>query len=93
MIGRKPMPMARTKGHPRPSRSRTVFICCRISAEALDQVFTTHGKALDAVNDLVRQQPMALPDGTVAVPVPPPDPPRPAQQRAAQRQARRQAHL
>jgi transposase len=58
--------------------------------EALDQVFTTHGKALDAVNDLVRQQPMALPDGTVAVPVPPPDPPRPAQQRAAQRQARRQ---
>ena len=39
--------------------------------EALDQVFTTHGKALDAVNDLVRQQPMALPDGTVAVPVPP----------------------
>jgi transposase len=58
--------------------------------EALDQVFTTHGKALDAVNDLVRQQPMALPDGTVAVPVPPPDTPRPVQQRAAQRQARRQ---
>jgi transposase len=58
--------------------------------EALDQVFTTHGKALDAVNDLVRQQPMALPDGTVAVPVPPPNTPRPAQQRAAQRQARRQ---
>jgi transposase len=58
--------------------------------EALDQVFTTHGKALDAVNDLGRQQPMALPDGTVAVPVPPPDTPRPAQQRAAQRQARRQ---
>jgi transposase len=58
--------------------------------EALDQVFTTHGKALDAVNDLGRQQPLALPDGTVAVPVPPPDPPRPAQQRAAQRQARRQ---
>ena len=58
--------------------------------EALDQGFTTHGRALDAVNDLVRQQPMALPDGTVAVPVPPPDTPRPAQQRAAQRQARRQ---
>jgi transposase len=58
--------------------------------EALDQVFTMHGKALDAVNDLVRQQPMVLLDGTVAVPVPPPDTPRPAQQRAAQRQARRQ---
>src|SRR5262245_21073347 len=58
--------------------------------EALDQVFTTHGRALDAVNDLVRQQPMALPDGTGAVPVPPPNTPRLAQQRAAQRQARRQ---
>jgi transposase len=52
--------------------------------EALDQVFTTHGKTLDAVNDLVRQQPMALPDGTVAVPVPHPDTPRPAQRKAAQ---------
>src|SRR5882672_8308330 len=40
--------------------------------EALDQVFTTHHHALDAVNEAVCQQPIPLPDGTVAVPVPPP---------------------
>ncbi len=57
--------------------------------EALDQVFLTHAKTLDAVNDLVHQQPVVLSDGVVAVPVPPHDIPLPAQQRAAQRQARR----
>jgi hypothetical protein len=40
-------------------------------AEALPQVFTTQSQALDAANDAVRQQPVALPDGAVAVPVPP----------------------
>ncbi len=59
--------------------------------EALDQVFLTHSQALDAVNALVHQQPVPLPDGALAVPVPPHDIPLPAQQRAAQRQARRQA--
>jgi transposase len=59
-------------------------------AEAMNQVFTTHGQALDAVNDALRCQPVAQMDGTVAVPVPPSDAPTPAQQRAAQRQARRQ---
>jgi len=59
--------------------------------EALDQVFATHEKVLEAVNDLGRQQPVFLPDGTGAVPVPPPDTPAPAQQRATQRQARRQS--
>jgi transposase len=59
--------------------------------EALDQVFLTHSQALDAVNDLVHQQPVPLPDGALAIPVPPHDSPLPAQQRAAQRQARRQA--
>jgi transposase len=44
--------------------------------EALNQVFTTHAKALDAVNTLWRQQPILLPDGVLAVPVPPlPSPP------------------
>src|SRR4030095_9468765 len=38
-----------------------------------------------------RQQPVPLPDGAMAVPVPPHDLPLPAQQRAAHRQARRQA--
>jgi transposase len=59
--------------------------------EALDQVFLTHEQTLDAVNALMHQQPVALSDGAVAVPVPPHDMPLPAQQRAAQRQARRQA--
>ena len=59
--------------------------------EALDQVFLTHGQALDAVNTLRCQQPIPLSDGALAVPVPPHDIPLPAQQRAVQRQARRQA--
>jgi transposase len=58
--------------------------------EALDQVFSTHSQTLDAVNALVHQQPVPLPDGAMAVPVPPHDISLPAQQRAAQRQARRQ---
>jgi transposase len=60
-------------------------------AEALTQVFTTHGRALDAVNAAGRQQPVPLPDGTHAVPVPPPPTPPAEQARAAQRAARRQA--
>jgi transposase len=59
--------------------------------EALDQVFITHSPILDAINETMRQQPVPLPDGAMAVPVPPHDIPLPAQQRAAQRQARRQA--
>jgi transposase len=60
--------------------------------ETLDQVFLTHAQALEAVNTLMRQQPVLLPDGAVAVPVPPPvETPTPTQQRAGHRQARRQA--
>jgi transposase len=60
--------------------------------EALEHVFTTYPQAFDAVNALERQQPVVLPDGVVAVPVPPPaEPPTPAPQRAVQRQTRRQA--
>jgi transposase len=60
--------------------------------EALDQVFLTQGNALEAVNTLMRQQPVLLPEGVVAVPVPPPvETSTPAQQRAEQRQAHRQA--
>ena len=59
--------------------------------EALDQVFLTQSQALDAVNALVHQQSVPLPDGALAVPVPPHDIPLPAQQRAAQRRAHRQA--
>ena len=60
-------------------------------AEALDQVFHAHSHALEAVNEALRQAPVTPPDGTVAVPVPPPSPPRTAQELAHQRQARRLA--
>ncbi len=60
-------------------------------AEILTQVFTTHGRALDAVNAMGRQQPVPLPDGTRAVLVPPPPTPPAEAARAAQRAARRQA--
>ena len=60
-------------------------------AEALDQVFNAHSHALEAVNEALCQTPMMPPDGTVAVPVPPPSSPRPAQELAHQRQARRLA--
>ena len=59
--------------------------------ETLDQVFTTQSPALDAVNAAMRQQPVPLPDGTLAVPVPPPPIPARAEQQAAQRAAQRQA--
>jgi transposase len=60
-------------------------------AEALEPVFTTHDRALQAVNAAMRQQPVPLPDGTVAVAVPPPPTPPAEEARAAQRAARRQA--
>jgi transposase len=59
--------------------------------EVLDEVFTTHHQTLDAVNAAIRQQPVPLPDGTSAVPVPPPPTPPAEQARAAQRAAHRQA--
>jgi transposase len=57
--------------------------------EALEQVFTTQGQALAAVNAMGHQRPLPLPEGAVILP--PPEPPIPVQQRMAQRQARRQA--
>src|SRR4030095_6675741 len=54
--------------------------------ETLDQVFLTHEQALEAVNTLMRQQPVLLPNAAGAVPVPPP-----ARPRASQARPRRQA--
>ena len=59
--------------------------------EALDQVFSTYNHVLDAVNETMWRLPVPLPNGALAVPVPPHAIPLPAQQRAAERQARRQA--
>jgi hypothetical protein len=57
----------------------------------LEQVFVTPRHLLAAVNATPRQQPVSLPDGALAVPVPPHDMPLPEPQRAAPHQARRQA--
>jgi transposase len=58
-------------------------------AEALDQVLNAHGNTLESVHEALRQAPVARPDGTVAVPVPPLPLPRTARELAHQRQARR----
>ena len=79
------------QGAPEATQVADRFHVLQNLAEALTQVFTTQSKAIDAVNDAVHQQLVALPDGAIAVPVPPPEVALPAQQRAAQRQAHRQA--
>lgn len=58
-------------------------------AEALDQVFSTYGKALQAVSEGLSHTPVVQPDGQTVVPVPPSTPPPQAQTQAAQRRARR----
>src|SRR5712691_13489486 len=78
------------QGAPRATQVADRFHLLQNLREALAQVFLTHSHALDAVNETMRQQPVPLPEGAMAVPVPPHDIPLPAQQRAAQRQARRQ---
>ena len=60
-------------------------------AEALDQVFNAHRNTLAAVNAALQRAPVAQPDGTVAVLVPPPSPPTIVQELAHQRQMRRLA--
>src|SRR5438552_4386267 len=79
------------QGAPAATQVADRFHLLQNLAEALTQVFTTYGTALDAVNATEYQQPVSLPDGTSAVPVPPPPTPPPEQARAAQRAARRQA--
>lgn len=59
--------------------------------DALDQVFHTHRPALEAVNDMLRRQGVPLPDGTVAVAVPPLRTPTTTPQQVAQRRAQRVA--
>jgi transposase len=57
-------------------------------ADALDQVFSAHGKALKAMSDALDSAPVVLPDGRIAMPVPSPQ----AQTQAAPRRARRLAN-
>ena len=67
------------QGAPAATQVADRFHVLQNLAEALTQVFTTHGTALDAVNATAHQRPVPLPDGTSAVPVPPPPTP-PAEQ-------------
>jgi transposase len=79
------------QGAPAATQVADRFHVLQNLAEALTQVFTTHGTALDAVNAAANQRPVPLPDGSVAVPVPPPPTPPAEQARAAQHAAHRQA--
>ena len=84
-------PEGARQGAPAATQVADRFHLLQNLREALDQMFITQSHVLDAVNDTMRQQPVPLPDGAIAVPVPSHDIPLPAQQRAAQRQAHRQA--
>jgi transposase len=79
------------QGAPAATQVADRFHLLQNLAEALTSVFTTHGRVLDAVNATEHQQPVPLPDGTSAVPVPPPPTPPAEQARTAQRAARWQA--
>jgi transposase len=60
-------------------------------AEALDQVFSVHGKARKAVSGARSRSPVIQSDGRTTVPVPPSAPTLQEQTRAAQRRSRRLA--
>jgi transposase len=60
-------------------------------ADTLDHVFSTQGKALNAVSEALGRTPITPPDGQTAVPVPPSLPTPQAQTRAAPRRSRRLA--
>jgi transposase len=79
------------QGAPAAAQVADRFHLLQNLADALTHVFTTHGRALDAVNVTAHQQPVPLPDGPSAVLVPPPPTPPAEEARAAQRAARRQA--
>jgi transposase len=79
------------QGAPQATQGADRFHLLQNLRETLDAVFTAHHQALAAINTAQRSQPVVLPDGAVALPVPPKAPPQAVQQRAAQRAARRQA--
>jgi transposase len=79
------------QGAPAATQVADRFHLVQNLTEALTEVFMTQRTALDAVNAAARQQPVPLPDGTIAVPIPPPATPPRTQQHAAQRATQRQA--
>lgn len=58
-------------------------------ADTLEEVFREYSRELDAINEARRLQEVTLPDGAVAVPVPPGQPTPVAERQTAQRRARR----
>jgi transposase len=78
-------------GAPQATQVADRFHLLQNLAEALDQVFSTHGQALQAVRDALSHTPVVQPDGRTVVPVPPSPPPPQAQTQATQRRARRLA--
>ena len=60
-------------------------------ADALERVFSAHGKDLEAIDDKRRQEPVTCEDGSLAAPVPPPPRPPTAEEKAEHRRARRLA--
>jgi transposase len=79
------------QGAPAATQVADRFYLLQNLREALEQVFRTHEKTLDAVNALVRQQPCRCLMRLWSCPCHPRHIPRPAQQRAVQRHIRRQA--
>ena len=65
------------QGAPQATQVADRFHLLQNLRETLDEVFTAHHQALDAVNTAQCHQPVPLPDGTLAVPVPPPPTPTP----------------
>jgi transposase len=79
------------QGAPRAIQVADRFHLLQNLAEALAQVFNTHGQVLKAVNEALSRTPVIRPDGTVVVPVPPAAPPPTVQVQAAHSQSRRLA--
>jgi transposase len=78
-------------GAPQATQVADRFHLLQNLAEALDQVFSTHGNALKAVRDMLSRTRVVQPDGQTAVLVPPSTPTPQARTRAAERRSRRLA--
>jgi hypothetical protein len=78
-------------GAPQATQVADRFHLLQNLAEALDHVFSTHGKALKAVSEARSRTPIIQPDGHTAMPVPPSTPTPQVQTRAMERRSRRLA--